>query len=385
MDTSSCFCEPETYGKDDAEKDGKDYNCGECSTGFATICHLYDHLKSHCGLEGSFQFFFSSKTAFPKLKLDGTCFQKDFVSPDNDTAHVKTSTSLAFRLNPTTSKIVMGSSLQHDSVSCHINTEVKTDNSLSKLPADFCDIESSSYLNGSSSAQEIEIKKLRDHTYIVPKCQIQGSVAENNIMTKSNASSDTENEQPRSLNDNYEVVSGKENEEQVPSDGSQNEKVNNNSDNSMKVLKGRSPVQIRVMKSTGVGTIEVLEPLPKRRKSGNSLGVHESETDHSDENEVEASTPKKQIKETLSDDTTLPCTVCKKEISKRKMTRHMKLHNGNDSFMCGICGKMFPFLRQLTRHQRYHTENKLLKCHMCPARFNGKREYTRHVNSHIGG
>uniref|UniRef100_W8CDV5 Zinc finger protein 596 n=1 Tax=Ceratitis capitata TaxID=7213 RepID=W8CDV5_CERCA len=68
--------------------------------------------------------------------------------------------------------------------------------------------------------------------------------------------------------------------------------------------------------------------------------------------------------------------------SQGRLTEHIKLHKGIKPHECEICGHCFAQTQQLTRHMNTHTGNRPYKCSYCPAAFADLSTRNKHHRIH---
>ncbi|XP_017482813.1 PREDICTED: myoneurin-like [Rhagoletis zephyria] len=81
--------------------------------------------------------------------------------------------------------------------------------------------------------------------------------------------------------------------------------------------------------------------------------------------------------------TTYICDICGNIYpSQGRLTEHIKLHKGIKPHECEICGHCFAQTQQLTRHMNTHTGNRPYKCSYCPAAFADLSTRNKHHRIH---
>ncbi|XP_016976320.1 LOW QUALITY PROTEIN: zinc finger protein 568 [Drosophila rhopaloa] len=77
------------------------------------------------------------------------------------------------------------------------------------------------------------------------------------------------------------------------------------------------------------------------------------------------------------------CDVCGNIYpTQARLTEHMKFHLGVKPHECEICGRGFVQNQQLVRHMNTHTGNRPYKCNYCPAAFADRSTKTKHHRIH---
>ena len=324
MDIADCSCIMDDCTS--KTTDSSSYKCGECDVCYGTICQLHEHLKSHVDKNGSYHFFFKERVAFSESTILNVCSLSDVKQMDK-----------------------------------HFDNSVQGGHT-SRTQGDISDSTDSGDNNDSETRTgKSKETKPPDHTYISTKTQLRDEIELDHF----DESVDNIHEPDTEL----ENVSEKENDASPKTLS----KIGGEGVNQTSIQKPT----IKVMKSTGVGTIEAIEPFrrQKRRNKPTSVGVKIIPNVSEGEK-----IPKTEFNVFKS------CTVCNKPVMSHRYGEHMKCNSGEpvNLFECEVCGKSFYHRRVLVQHRRTHKEYKSLKCHMCPATFNGTREYKRHVNTHIG-
>ena len=63
------------------------------------------------------------------------------------------------------------------------------------------------------------------------------------------------------------------------------------------------------------------------------------------------------------------CTHCGKVVLGKNMGIHVKIHVGNKSHLCDICGKSFLYKKTLETHKRVHSGERPCVCKICGKTF----------------
>ena len=79
------------------------------------------------------------------------------------------------------------------------------------------------------------------------------------------------------------------------------------------------------------------------------------------------------------------CLVCHKSFSRSwTLQRHTMIHDGNEPFICSVCGERFIFKILLTEHMfdKHCAESNQYKCHVCDRSYNTHRKLNAHLYQH---
>jgi len=68
--------------------------------------------------------------------------------------------------------------------------------------------------------------------------------------------------------------------------------------------------------------------------------------------------------------------------SNNHLKRHFKLHSGEKSYSCSVCGKAFIQKSNYVQHLAVHREDKPFKCSECGKGFSYKCSLKMHVELH---
>ncbi|KAJ8034766.1 Transcriptional regulator ovo [Holothuria leucospilota] len=76
----------------------------------------------------------------------------------------------------------------------------------------------------------------------------------------------------------------------------------------------------------------------------------------------------------------------KRAPGRGKLTNHVSrgVTQGESSFLCDVCNKVFPLQRLLNRHMKCHSAVKRYSCVFCQKGFNDTFDLKRHVRTHTG-
>ena len=80
----------------------------------------------------------------------------------------------------------------------------------------------------------------------------------------------------------------------------------------------------------------------------------------------------------------ITCAVCGLTFCDRsKLSRHMKLHQGEPNYNCGECGKFFYRKDHLLDHFRSHSGQRPFSCDVCDKSFARKMVLRNHMITHM--
>lgn len=89
-----------------------------------------------------------------------------------------------------------------------------------------------------------------------------------------------------------------------------------------------------------------------------------------------------------SDPSTTPdgkhvCEICSKPYgTRRNLSRHMKMHFGDDRLRCQVCGRQFTEMKSLKGHLMIHTGEKPFPCSVCGLKFRDQSTRRKHERRH---
>ncbi|KAL0266795.1 UNVERIFIED_CONTAM: hypothetical protein PYX00_009244 [Menopon gallinae] len=78
------------------------------------------------------------------------------------------------------------------------------------------------------------------------------------------------------------------------------------------------------------------------------------------------------------------CTHCGKVVLGKNMGIHVKIHVGNKSHLCDICGKSFLYKKTLETHKRVHSGERPCVCKICGKTFRSSSRLSDHMSTHTG-
>ncbi|KAK6642296.1 hypothetical protein RUM44_014019 [Polyplax serrata] len=78
------------------------------------------------------------------------------------------------------------------------------------------------------------------------------------------------------------------------------------------------------------------------------------------------------------------CTHCGKVVLGKNMGIHVKIHVGNKSHLCDICGKSFLYKKTLETHKRVHSGDRPCVCKICGKTFRSSSRLSDHMSTHTG-
>ncbi|XP_028414437.1 fez family zinc finger protein 1-like [Dendronephthya gigantea] len=101
---------------------------------------------------------------------------------------------------------------------------------------------------------------------------------------------------------------------------------------------------------------------------------------------VEPQTPRKNTRRRRANgNKTFSCQICGKVFNAHyNLTRHMPVHTGARPFKCKVCGKGFRQASTLCRHKIIHTQDKPHQCKECGKAFNRSSTLNTHMRIHLG-
>ncbi|XP_039314295.1 zinc finger protein 836-like [Solenopsis invicta] len=93
----------------------------------------------------------------------------------------------------------------------------------------------------------------------------------------------------------------------------------------------------------------------------------------------------RHLKETHAGIKNVPCDVCGRMFStRRNVEDHRRIHTGERPYVCNICGKTFKQKASLFVHNRTHTDVFPFKCSHCGQTFRTRPPLMVHITKHTG-
>ncbi|XP_078035977.1 uncharacterized protein LOC144469489 isoform X1 [Augochlora pura] len=93
----------------------------------------------------------------------------------------------------------------------------------------------------------------------------------------------------------------------------------------------------------------------------------------------------RHLKDTHAGIKNFPCDICGRMFTtKRNAEDHRRIHTGERPYVCNVCGKSFKQKASLFVHNRTHTDVFPFKCHYCEQSFRTRPPLVVHITKHTG-
>ncbi|XP_033323835.1 uncharacterized protein LOC117219066 isoform X2 [Megalopta genalis] len=93
----------------------------------------------------------------------------------------------------------------------------------------------------------------------------------------------------------------------------------------------------------------------------------------------------RHLKDTHAGIKNFPCDICGRMFTtKRNAEDHRRIHTGERPYVCNVCGKSFKQKASLFVHNRTHTDVFPFKCHYCDQSFRTRPPLVVHITKHTG-
>ncbi|XP_076283373.1 uncharacterized protein LOC143210412 isoform X1 [Lasioglossum baleicum] len=93
----------------------------------------------------------------------------------------------------------------------------------------------------------------------------------------------------------------------------------------------------------------------------------------------------RHLKDTHAGIKNFPCDICGRMFStKRNAEDHRRIHTGERPYVCNVCGKSFKQKASLFVHNRTHTDVFPFKCNYCGQSFRTRPPLAVHITKHTG-